>query len=109
MRLNMEIREYTSNDLHEILKPFCDTVLTVNSRDYTFEQIAAWTKNINAQKQDSSLSAHYPLVAVIDGQIVGFGDMGDSGYLDRLYVHNNYQRMGTATAIFDRLGNMHSP
>lgn len=103
MRLNMKIREYTSNDLHEILKLFCNTVRTVNSRDYTPEQVAAWTGNINVQQWDSSLNANYSLVAVIKGRIVGFGDIDDSGYLDRLYVHANYQRMGIASVVCDKL------
>lgn len=99
----MEIRKYTSGDLSEILKLFCDTVRTVNARDYTPEQIGAWVSNIDAQRWDSSLSEHYSLVAVIDGKIVGFGDMDDSGYLDRLYVHADYQRRGIAAAICGRL------
>ena len=35
--------------------------------------------------------------------IIGFGDMDDTGYLDRLYVHKDYQGRGVATAICDRL------
>ena len=36
-------------------------------------------------------------------RIIGFGDMDASGYLDRLYVHREYQGQGVATAICDRL------
>ena len=36
-------------------------------------------------------------------RIIGFGDMDASGYLDRLYVHKDYQGQGVATAICDRL------
>lgn len=99
----MEIRKYTSGDLYEILKLFGDTVCAVNVRDYSPEQIGAWVSNIDAQGWDSSLNAHYSLVAVIDGKIVGFGDMDASGYLDRLYVHADYQRRGIAAAICGRL------
>ena len=35
--------------------------------------------------------------------IIGFGDMDNTGYLDRLYVHKDYQGKGVATAICDRL------
>ena len=41
--------------------------------------------------------------AEMDGKIVGFGDMDETGYLDRLYVHKDYQRRGVATAICDAL------
>ncbi len=47
--------------------------------------------------------AHHTVVAEIDGKIVGFGDMDPSGYLDRLFVHKDFQRQGVATAICDEL------
>lgn len=42
-------------------------------------------------------------MAVADGVIVGFGDISVDGYLDRLYVHEDYQRQGIATAICNEL------
>ena len=48
---------------------------------------------------------HYTKVALIDATIVGFGDIDESGYLDRLYTHKNYQRQGVASAICDELEN----
>ena len=36
-------------------------------------------------------------------RIVGFGDIDRTGYLDRLYVHAEYQGKGIATAICDWL------
>lgn len=36
-------------------------------------------------------------------KIVGFGDMDKTGYLDRLYVHKDYQRKGIASKICDEL------
>ena len=38
-----------------------------------------------------------------NGIIVGFGDIDFTGYLDRLYVHKDYQNQGIATAICDEL------
>lgn len=38
-----------------------------------------------------------------NGVIVGFGDMSPNGYPDRLYVHRDFQRRGTARAICDEL------
>ncbi|MGP2526762.1 GNAT family N-acetyltransferase [Acidaminococcus sp. LBK-2] len=36
-------------------------------------------------------------------KIGGFGDLAPSGYLDRLFVHKDYQRRGFATAITWRI------
>ena len=41
---------------------------------------------------------HEMVVTVEQGEIVGFGDIDKSGYLDRLYVHKDHQREGIATA-----------
>ena len=52
---------------------------------------------------DLSCRRHHTLVAVEGGQITGFGDMDDTGYLDRLYVHKDFQRHGIAAELCGRL------
>lgn len=49
------------------------------------------------------MQEHYSIVAVENNVIVGFGDIDKTGYLDRLFVHADYQRKGIATAICDQL------
>ena len=50
-----------------------------------------------------SFLEHYTLVAVDGELIVGFGDIDTTGYLDRLYVHKNYQGKGIASALCNEL------
>ena len=100
----MILRKYKSADCPKLAKLFYDTVHCVNCKDYTEEQIDAWaTGNIDIALWDKSFSEHYTIVAEKDGIIIGFGDIASDGYLDRLYVHKNYQNIGTATAICDML------
>ena len=100
----MQIREYKSKDCKEITELFYHTVHTVNAADYTKEQLDVWaTGVVDLEKWDQSLREHDSVVAVEDGKIIGFGDMDETGYLDRLYVHTDYQRKGVAAAICDRL------
>lgn len=99
----MKIRKYTEADCDEITDLFFNTVHSVNKSDYSTQQLNAWaTGNIDQAKWNNSFLKHYTLVAEIDGKIVGFGDL-DSTYLDRLYVHKDYQRQGIASAILDCL------
>ena len=100
----MNIRSYHSDDCTAILSLFYETVHKINQRDYTREQIKAWTNNNNIDQLawDLSLTHHKTLVAEMDGIIVGFGDL-NGNFLDRLYVHAEYQRKGIATAIMDGL------
>lgn len=98
----MFIRKYRFSDCEEIAKLFYDTVHNVNIRDYSAEQVSAWADgSIDLAAWDRSFLEHYTVVAEENGIIIGFGDISDNGYLDRLYVHKDYQRKGVATAICD--------
>lgn len=100
----MNIREYSSSDCAEIAELFYDTVHTVNAKDYSAKQLDVWaTGKIDIEKWDRSFREHFSVVAVEDGAIIGFGDIDETGYLDRLYVHKDYQRKGTGTAICEKL------
>ncbi len=99
----MQIRAYRTADIEEILTLFRTTVHAVNAADYSPEQLQAWTSGIRRERWHASLAAHHSLVALAHGQIVGFADMDATGYLDRLYVHKDYQRQGIATALCDIL------
>lgn len=100
----MILRRYQSEDCREITELFYETVHKVNARDYRKEQLDVWaTGQIDLAKWDESLREHYSIVAVEDEKIVGFGDIDSTGYLDRLYIHAEYQGKGFATAICDEL------
>ena len=100
----MIIRKYEPEDCKEIIKLFYDTVHTINAKDYTKEQLDAWaTGKEEPGKWDRLFCEHYSIVALCDGIIVGFGDIDKTGYLDKLYVHKDYQRKGVASALCSRL------
>ena len=100
----MKIRAYTPADCPQLAELFYETVHTVNAKDYPPEQLDVWaTGQVDLAQWDRSLRAHRSLVAEEDGVTVGFADMDADGYLDRLYVHKDYQGRGIATALCDAL------
>lgn len=100
----MKLRSYRPADLAEIETVFYDTVHTVTVRDYTAAQRDAWASGkVDSEQWNESFLAHHTVIAEQDGKILGFGDMDAEGYLDRLYVHKDFQRQGIATAICDVL------
>lgn len=100
----MLLRVYQTSDCGELAGLFYQTVHTVNAKDYTKEQLDAWaTGEVDLEKWNRSFEEHYSLVAVDNGIITGFGDIDKTGYLDRLYVHAEYQGRGIATAICNQL------
>ena len=108
MRLNnrdtIKIRKYISSDCQFLAKLFYDTVHTINAKDYTKEQLNVWaTGEVDLERWNKSFLNHYTVVAVENGEFVGFGDIDETGYLDRLFVHKDYQGRGIATAICEEL------
>ncbi len=100
----MEIRAYQPADCKTLTELFYNTVHTVNAKDYTKKQLDAWaTGTVDLEKWNQSFEEHYSLVALDGEKIIGFGDIDNTGYLDRLFVHKDYQRQGIATALCDKL------
>ena len=56
----MKIRRYESADLKQILRLFYETVRAVNIKDYTTEQINAWTAgHIDLKEWDASYGKQF--------------------------------------------------
>lgn len=100
----MILREYRPDDCAIMAKLFYDTVHTVNARDYTKEQLDVWaTGNVDLEAWNRSFLAHDTLIADMDGRVAGFADMDNTGYLDRLYIHKDFQGRGIAYALVNEL------
>jgi putative acetyltransferase len=79
---------------------FRSTVRTVNLRDYTPVQVAAWAHDgIDPARWAKILSACASFVAVDGDTVLGFTDVEPDGHLDHLYVHHAHQRQGIAAAL----------
>lgn len=76
-------------------------------KDYSQKQLDVWaTKEDKASTINSwqvSLAHNITFVAKINDKIVGFSDLTDEGYLDRLFVHKDFQGQGIASALVDML------
>ena len=102
--MSLTVRPYRPSDCPILAELFYQTVHGVCGRDYTTQQLDAWADGqVDLVAWDASFQAHTTLVAEWDGVIVGFADLADGGYLDRLYVHRDYQRRGIAAALCDGL------
>lgn len=100
----MILRDYVPSDCAHLAALFHETVHTVNARDYSPEQLDAWSDGrIDLSAWNESFLRHHTVVAEENGKIVGFGDIDENGCLDRLFVHKNHQGEGIGTMICDAL------
>lgn len=102
--MNITIRRAEPEDLKELQALFVETINSTCTGDYTAPQINAWTSSIENKDRWNRLIVHqYSIVAIIDGEIVGFAALDDGDYLDFMYVDKTHQRKGIATQLFDAL------
>ncbi len=105
--MRLFIRNYREADIGSIVDLFYGTVHAVNKRDYSQEQLDAWASANDLEERreswKSSLSRNIAFVAEKEERIVGFSDMNRQGYLDRLFVHKDYQGQGIASALVNVL------
>lgn len=104
-RLAVTISEFEAADATAVADLFYHTVHSVNAADYNEEQLNAWAPaEVLSEDWSSRFNGHLALVAFYNGELVGFADMDvPHAYLDRLYVHRDYQRCGIGTALCDAL------
>ena len=100
----MQIRLYMPSDLQDVMTLFYDNIHQVCVNDYTPEQLDAWAPlNPDVYRWESSLNRNHVIVVEDEDHLIGFGDVGETGYLDRLYVHQDYIHQGVGSLIVDQL------
>ena len=98
-------RPATTADIPELKSLFCNTVLTVNARDYTTEEVADWASCGDRPGRWEKLLASLHFIAVCDaeGRIIGFTSIRNDGYLHSMFVHKDHQGEGIATALLQQI------
>lgn len=107
----MKIRLARDGDYASIARLHRQTIRNVNSKDYTDDQICAWSAKTNASRFRDSANKCKRWVAIEDNnKIVGFCDHGLDGKFWGLYVHKNYIGKGIGSRLIkiaeDSLGKM---
>lgn len=102
--MNIFIRDYQPNDARALTDIFYNAVHATTAGHYSQQQINAWAplpKDYALWQQ--RLNDKPPFVAIVDGQVVGFITLEADGHIDLTYVHQNYQRRGIASALYQHL------
>ncbi len=101
---NITLRTAVEDDIPAIGALYTETVRNVNSIDYPAEQIDVWSlSGHDSERWKKHVAEQYFVLALIDDVIAGFGSIDPNGYLDFMYVHKDYQRMGVAKALLGEI------
>jgi putative acetyltransferase len=98
------VRLATLNDLAAVAALYRDTILAVNIRDYAAEQVNAWARRwTNTTGWTDKITNQHFILEELDGLIVGFSSLTDTGHLDMMFVHKNYQDRGIARRLVNEI------
>ncbi len=102
MNTQILIRFATPEDAQQIGQFIYDTIRSINIKDYDEKQVKTWAPDpfIYSKYDDS-----YAYVADINGLIVGFANLTHSGYLNRFYIHKDFQGQGIGKLLLETLEN----
>lgn len=96
----IQVREASLDDIPYITSLFRDTVVHINSKDYSDKQITVWSSAANdIEKWEDRINNSYFLVAEIRDEIVGFAYLTKGYYFDGLFVHKDYQHKGIGSHL----------
>ncbi|AQM20597.1 GNAT family N-acetyltransferase [Vibrio anguillarum] len=100
----IKIRKYEESDASGLWELFYHTVRNVNRRDYSQEQVEAWAPdNFDCEIWKNKLNAISPFIAEIEGVIVGYADLQESGLIDHFFCHHDYQGKGVARCLMEHV------
>lgn len=96
-----KLRKLTEEDIPVLQTLFRETVLHVNVRDYTREEVEDWASCGDSAEHMKDLLARNDYVAALNerDEIIGFSSMNAEGYLHSLFVHKDYQRVGVGSLL----------
>lgn len=103
-----DMRPLTDQDISKVQELFRSTVLTVNSKDYTKEEVEDWASCGDSIEHWKELLAKNDYIGALDGQgnIIGFSSMDSDGHLHSMFVHENWQGCGVATRLLSEVEKM---
>ncbi len=98
----MEVRRYRTGEEPDIRDVYFTSTRVIVSQEYTDDQVRRWAPDdCDMGAWTLRLQQTSPLVAVVDGVIVGFAELLPTGKIDYFYVHAGWQRQGVGTALMN--------
>ena len=89
------LRKVHIDDIPKLNELYRNTILTVNRKDYTLDEVEDWAScgNNNMERWYELLKEQYYIMAECEGLLVGFGSINDVGYMHTLFVHKDFQEL----------------
>lgn len=100
----MLIRNFIPGEEIELRHVFMSSVHNLACDFYTSEQLNAWAPvSYDKERWSAMIATLRPFVAVIEGIVVGYADLQDSGYIDHFFVSGDFSSRGIGGALMQHI------
>lgn len=98
------IRRFKPGDEAALLDVYRSAIHLIAAQDYTAEQIQAWAPaDMDADSWARRMREIQPFVAEQGGEIVGYADLQQNGYIDHFFVSGRHPRQGIGRRLMQRI------
>ena len=95
------IESYTTDRARTLADLFHRSVHAIDPKFYSTEEKEAWAPTPPDYRYwVTRLARKHPMLAFIDGRIVGFMELAANGHIDCTYVDPDFQGRGVALALY---------
>ena len=104
-QINYRIRPLEEKDLYDMQNLFRSTVLNVNIKDYTKEEVEDWASCGDDIKHWKEILFNNQFIGAFDKQdnLIGYSSMNKNGYMHSMFVHKDWQGKGIATLLLSEV------
>ncbi len=96
----VRIRRFNLGEELALFGIYHSAIHLVASRDYTEEQINAWApSSLKRELWIKRIQGINPFVAEIEGKLVGYADVQQTGYIDHFFVSGWHPRQGIGRSL----------
>ncbi len=102
--MSVALRPYLPTDARRCAAIFRESIAELASEDYSEDQCAAWAERADDEAAfGESLGRSLTLVAIQDGEVVGFAGLKGASHVEMLFVDPAHARTGVATDLMEAL------
>lgn len=84
--MKIQVKPYHPQNAEKLHEIFYTSVHCIAAAYYTEEQLEAWAPDSYEREQwQNKMDTLKPFIASLDGEIVGYADLQDDGYIDHFF------------------------
>lgn len=104
-QINYTIRQLEEKDIHDMQNLFHSTVLNVNIKNYTKEEVEDWASCGDDMEHWKEILFNNQFIGAFNEQgcLIGYSSINKNGYMHSMFVNKDWQGKSVATQLLSEV------